>query len=636
MSEDIDIEIDSELDLQNLFKKIKEQVSKDSDVVEAPYIPDIIEFIYSKKYLGYTSRGIQLFPIQTIILKCFYRGQLGNENLKLTDEEIEILKREHMDGVLEKYDSDEIFRELVLVLGRRSGKDFLVGIIACYEAMRLLELPGGDPNKYYGIAGGNPIYIVTVANSSDQAKVLFNEIKTNMLSSGYFGNKVGNFESEKIFLLTPKDIQHNKKAVQDVNSSAITKGSVCIMSGHSNSDSLLGKGFFAILFDEVASYKTSAGSSGGDRLYAALGPGTVAFKRPVLDSNGKHMKDDKGKPVYRLDSKIISISSPRGEEGILFKLYTKAAKTPNLLAFRLPTWKVNESITYETLKNQNQYMSPVDFDMEFGAEFAGMSGEKFIHDKYVDMAIDMGRELGLDQRQVGVPGMVYYAHLDPASTNHNYALVVIHVEERVRTVERENGKLEKEKFKLYVVDHIKQWSPSKDKAINVKEVDDYICNLARFFRFAMVSYDTWNSKASIAKLRSKGIPTKEVQFRRNYITMVYDNLEHLLVNKQLALPHKGPYASDMELELKCLKRIYTPNGYKIKADPEAIKTTDDLCDALSGACGSAMEEFFTGYPGGVTVNMPQVRNGGLEQVWKIGTGLYSQSQWNTMHRMFGK
>jgi hypothetical protein len=88
------------------------------------YIPNILEFCYSPKYLNFDEQGIKLYPVQEIILKVFYRGSKGNENIKLTDQELQLIKDlelnddDHGD-ILHKYLSNETFRELVLVWGRR-------------------------------------------------------------------------------------------------------------------------------------------------------------------------------------------------------------------------------------------------------------------------------------------------------------------------------------------------------------------------------------------------------------------------------------------------------------------------------------------------------------------------------------
>jgi len=58
------------LDMAKMFAGIKEQVALHSSVDSKAYIPDIIEFCESSKYLNLTSSGITLYPMQKIILKC--------------------------------------------------------------------------------------------------------------------------------------------------------------------------------------------------------------------------------------------------------------------------------------------------------------------------------------------------------------------------------------------------------------------------------------------------------------------------------------------------------------------------------------------------------------------------------------
>lgn len=611
------------INFENIVTKIKEKISLDSNTEYAPYIPDIVEFCTSKKYLGLSNDP---YPLQRIILKTFYRGSPGNEHLKLTQDELKLLEEYKLMNVIEKYYSGNLFRELVLVLGRRSGKTYITSIIAAYEAMKLLECPGGDPCSYYNVVYGNPIFIATVATAADQAKVLFLDIKARLQESQYFKNKIGHLEADRISLLTPKDRMLNQQSLSgETTFTSATKGTVVIMSGHSNSDSLLGKRFFALLFDEVAAYKNTGGASSGDSLYSKLGPGTTDFTRIVGT-------DDNGKPIRVTESKIVSISSPRAEEGMLFKLYTNAPSEPDRLAFKLPTWRVNDNLAEDLLRSQNRYMTAAQFQMEFGAEFSGTSGEKFIPDHYIDAAIEMGREMGLDQRLVGRPGMAYFAHLDPASTSHNYALVVLHTEEIIQIHDKE-GVRSRDKIKLFIVDHIKVWHPSPTHSININEVDQYIIDLAKRFRFAMVTYDDWNSLSSRQKLKAKGIATKVTPFRKHYKMKIYDHLEHLLVNHQLVLPHKGPHAQELEMELKCLKRIYGNAGFQIKPDPEGQITTDDLCDAIAGACGEAIENIYNGYTKGTTVYMPQFRD---NNQWSIGRSTYGNDQWRSIYSKFGK
>ena len=75
-------------------------------------------------------------------------------------------------------------------------------------------------------------------------------------------------------------------------------------------------------------------------------------------------------------------------------------------------------------------------------------------------------------RPEGKPGIIYFAHLDPAASNHNYALVIVHREMFF------NEKTKQNDFNI-IVDHIKHWHPLPDRPINSELVDDYILGLRK-------------------------------------------------------------------------------------------------------------------------------------------------------------
>ena len=757
---------------------------------ENSFIPDIITFCESPHYLnlpGNPGNPIYLYPLQKIGLKIFYRGQPFNEKLKLTKEEIKLLKEENLEYLLDKYENKELFRELILVWGRRcigenslilnsefdtqisvgkmwdnglrevpvyslddktykfkpttaeiiyngikptfkltllnersieatdnhpfltlsgwkelkditekdhiavprflpmkhngfsekitqneiswisvesivemgsqrtfdlsvdddhchnfvanniivhnSGKDMVSSLLASYEAMRLLEVPGGNPYTYYKIKEGNPIYIITAANSERQAKILFNEIKSVILNAPYFQDKIGDngkaIDSSSIRLLTPSDKSINKtRRSKDV--SEVEKGSVVILAGHSNSDSLRGNRSFLILLDEVALYKDTAGSASGDALYNSLLPSTADFR--------VHYKE-KGEIKSRLDSKIVSISSPRGKDGLLWRMWQNSLdkeKGKHMLSMRAPTWKVNKHHTEKELREENANMPEQQFCMEFGAEFAGAEGEKFLSEELIDRAVhpDLG------QLSTGQAGVFYYAHVDPAASSHNYALVVLHVENFIKTtpVEVREGiyKSKKDRRKRYVVDHLKVWTPTEKggSGIDFQTIDEYMIALSKRFRFAMVSYDAFESKASMQRLRKHGIPVKLTRFQKRYKEKIYRNLENIFVAGDILIPSRGPHAKLLELELKNLKRKWSPQGgFRIEPNVEAEVTTDDLVDGLAGACGVAMDQLISGLPKGDLVNMPISRDNA--PLWKIGHGAYSNLQFSQINRKFG-
>jgi len=201
--------IDTKKDVEDILSSMRTSISQSVQ----RKIPDIITFVNDPEWLG---MELDLYPVQQIALKCFYRGSLGNENLELNQAEINLLKRlgcntNDRGNVLQKYESDVVFKDLVLIWGRRSGKDFVTSIIALYEVMKLLECPGGDPYAMYELGDANTINIVTIANSQEQAKLAFSEMRAKLLKSKYFRDKFlpDGFTANSLYLLTPKDREEN-------------------------------------------------------------------------------------------------------------------------------------------------------------------------------------------------------------------------------------------------------------------------------------------------------------------------------------------------------------------------------------------------------------------------------------------
>ena len=454
------------------------------------------------------------------------------------------------------------------VIVHNSGKDFVVSIIALYEAMKLLECEGGDPYALYGLSSATPINILTVANAKAQANIAFSEIREKLLYSEYFKDKYikEGISTGSIYLLTPQDKIDNKNFRE--KGLLQKKGSIGILVGHSNSDSLLGMGCIVLILDEVASYKTTGGSSSGDRIYAALTPTVQTYVRKIyeIDENGEAVLDMHGQKVIKkriYDGKIISISSPRAKEGKFYELFNDAPHIKTRLAMRVPTWNINIHHSRESLRNDNNTMSETEFNMEFGADFSGTGFENFFTEEQIKPCF-----VGHNLKNVimGSPGKVYFVHLDPATSSHNYALVVIHKEFYL------NNNTQKSDFRI-IVDHIKVWTPINGP-INPNEVIQYVIDLKRKFHIGLITYDSFASQESILKMRKAGIPNKETKFTGMYKFKIYKELENLVNSKRVFIPYDNLLYNEM-IELQ---RKFTPTGFKIlpKKDGDGVKS-DDVC-----------------------------------------------------------
>ena len=576
-------------------------------------IPDIISFVEDKKWLGLPHNPfnpINLYPMQKIVLKTFYKGSPGNEDIKLTEVELNLLNElglndDSRGNVIKKYNEGNVFRELVLVWGRRSSKDFIVSIIALYEAMKLLECEGGNPYALYELSSANTINILTIANSSSQAGIAFAEIKEKILYSQYFGDKYikDGMTSGSIYLLTPQDKKDNKEFKE--RGLPQKKGSVGILVGHSNSDTLLGSGCMVLILDEVASYKTTGGSSSGDRIYTALTPMTKTYvkRKYKKDKDGIFVLNEHGQKIISeriYDGKVISISSPRGPEGKFHELFSKDNQVPNRLSMRLPTWHVNPTHTRESLRDDEPTMSESEFMMEYGAEFSGTGMESFFTEEQVKSCFE-GHNF--KDTSMGSQGNIYFIHLDPATSSHNYALSVVHSEYFM------NPTTMKKDFKV-IVDHIKYWQPLREP-INPEEVIHYVIGLKRRFRIGMVTYDQWLSSESILRMRKEGIRNKETRFTSQYKFKIYKSLEWLINSGRLIIPHNNLLYNEM-IELQ---RKITPTGFKVlpKQYGDGAKS-DDICDSVAGAAYAVLDQKASTLPRAKIVSLGNPQ--GQDQVWR--------------------
>ena len=148
---------------------------------------DIIEFVESKWGLGMT-----LFPVQRVILKAHYGLELDDtKTFEISDWRRENVEHHTEKSYLKKlYDEGrcnigEVVagkqrREMILSIGRRSGKTTISACIAAYETYKLIRL--GDPQKFYGLPASNNIQIISVATDKDQAGLLYQEV------SGHYRN----------------------------------------------------------------------------------------------------------------------------------------------------------------------------------------------------------------------------------------------------------------------------------------------------------------------------------------------------------------------------------------------------------------------------------------------------------------
>jgi hypothetical protein len=545
-------------------------------------IVDIITFCEDPVYLDLPSSNLNLWLPQKIILKCFYMGTRGNENIKLSQEEWQWLydnqNPEERDGViydrniksviekmLKKEKENFNFTELHLVVGRRGTKTLLASIISAYEAYKVLTVGDGNPHKFYGIPYGEDIYIINVALSQDQAGVLFSMIRQRFMDAPFFKNRIANGTTTEIRLYTDSDLKRKKeKSMLEI------KGSVSILCGHSNPDTLRGKSAVLILFDELAFYD-EAGKTPGSAFYNALEPSTKKFKKFG-------------------DGRLVEISSPNTMSGIFYDIFKNARSTDNILSFHLPTWSINKDIPYESLAEERK-RNPENFAIEYGAQWArsGTFGNYFdagLVDRCIrgDIAPQSRPQHGLN----------YYLHVDPASNGNRYVAVLVAKEHYV-------NHLGKRRIRVRLA-NMWVWEPTPGIGLIFNQIDQEMLRVCYVFRPVTVTYDAWNSISSLQFLRANGFNTCQTSYNRTFKERIYQNLRDMMSYT----PHPELWLYDdprLILEMKSLKMRPTQRGVSLVTDKHGETKTDDFVDCLAGAAAMAAETVRPSLPAPVTVQM---------------------------------
>ena len=460
---------------------------------------------------------------------------------------------------------------------------FLTTICSLYEAYRLLEMK--NPHKRYGLIETEPIGILNVAASREQAEnAIFAKIKSMVYGSPYFTQKLGNPATvTEIFLLTEQNIQDNKKRV--LSGLPPIPGGIILRCGHSNSSSMVGGTNWCVLIDEVAAMDTADGSMvvGVDyKLYEDLAPTRATFGS---------------------DGKIFILSQPKGTKGLLYDLYNNRKITPSTLVLQLPTWVINPSISQDFLDEEKDKNFKT-FAMQYGAVFGASESEFWIDYELVENAFFYKTPR---IEQATDPQFSYFCHIDPSNSVDYYTIVVAHTVPSMRPDDTPD----------VFIDHIHYWKPTSAKPINTEMVEDYVINLHKKFRFKQVSYDHWNSQSSITKLQNQGINAVCRQFSKQYKDQIYGELYQLFVQNKIFIYTynttvideitKGPRdLNEIDVtksQFKTLQRKFNGKNYKIEAMAGAY---DDIPDAIAAAAYEALSAkmFVKPLPRPITVYTP--------------------------------
>ena len=341
-------------------------------------VMNIIEFIESPHGLRFAKEicGQELFPVQRFILKAYYHLPLDDEDPYINIPkswrhaqedpdspnvynftEVEYMEYLNDNGRCNIPEQDHRRQELVLPIGRRSGKSTISAMIAAYETYKLIKK--GNPQAYYGVPEGNRIQICSVATSTDQAGILYQEVKRHYNNCRFFDQFKSKNTQKYVQFQTPHDISTTGKAT-NVGSA---NESIRVTFYSSVAKGIRGSANLVVIMDEVAFF-SSSGQTSAEEVYKAVSPSVASF-------SPKDPKDA-SIPIGDSEGRIILISSPGAKEGLFYEKYAAAKsggpESKDVLMIQAPTWEVNPTIPKDYFEKEHA-KDAATFACEFGAQF---------------------------------------------------------------------------------------------------------------------------------------------------------------------------------------------------------------------------------------------------------------------------
>jgi hypothetical protein len=484
---------------------------------------------------------------------------------------VDILGAEEGHRYYKKYTKNEV----ILQLGKGSGKDFTSTVACAYIVYKLLCLK--DPARYFGKPAGDAIDIINVAINAQQAKnVFFKGFKTKIEKSEWFAGK------------------YNAKAESIEFDKAIT-----VYSGHSERESHEGLNLILAVLDEISGFATEVGTGNdqgktADNIYKAFRAsvdsrfpdlGKVAllsFPRFPGDFISQKYEDSimEKETITYSHRFIMNPDFPDDLEGNYLDIgwdedQIIAYKYPGVFALKRPTWVVNPTRKIDDFKLA--FFTDMGDAMQRFACVPTFASDAFFKqkdklEKCMTLRNPIDSNKRFDESFVPDPDKVYYVHADLAQKHDKCAVAIAHVD---KWVNLQVVKDYEQVAPIIIVDAVVWWEPKVEGPVNLSEVKQWIQNLRRQgFNLGMVTFDRWQSFDIQQELQAVGIRTDTVSVGKKH----YEDLAMMIYEERVAMPHIPLLLEEMS-ELKIIndKKVDHPR-----------KKSKDLSDAVTGAVFGAL------------------------------------------------
>ena len=464
--------------------------------------------------------------------------------------------------------------EVILQLGKGSGKDFTSTVACSYIVYKLLCLK--DPARYFGKPGGDAIDIINVAINAQQAKnVFFKGFKSKIERSPWFSGK---------FNAKAESIEFDK--------------SITVYSGHSERESHEGLNLILAVLDEISGFATEIGTGNdqgktADNIYKAFRAsvdsrfpdlGKVAllsfprFPGDFISQRYDAVIAEK-ESVRKTHKFIMNPDLPDDADGNSLEIEwdedtITSYKYPGVFALKRPTWVVNPTRQIDDFKlafytDIGDAMQRFACVPTFASDAFFKQREKVRACMTIRNPIDSSKRF--DDAFKPDPNKKYFVHADLAQKHDKCAVAIAHVEKWVSVQVMKDYE---QVVPMVIVDAVVYWEPKIEGPVNLSEVKQWIQNLRRQgFDIGMVSFDRWQSFDIQNELKSVGMRTETVSVGKKH----YEDMAMLMYEERLAMPAIELLFEELT-ELKIMKNNRVDHPRKLSKD-----LADAVCGAIFGA-----------------------------------------------------
>jgi hypothetical protein len=530
---------------------------KDNHFEETPV--DVKTFVESPDYLGQPPLSESQYDIVQAMSQIYRKEDLQK-----------LMGEKEGSQYYDKYTKNEI----ILQLGKGSGKDFTSTVACAYIVYKLLCLK--DPAKYFGKPSGDAIDLINVAINAQQAKnVFFKGFTTKIEKSPWFAGK---YEAKVA------SISFNK--------------SVTVYSGHSEKESHEGLNLLLAVLDEISGFATevSTGNEQGktaENIYKAF-RGSVDSRFPDLGKvvllsfpryNGDFISERydtviaEKETITKTHRFIINPLLPEDDPDNWFEIgwdydEIKSYKYPGVFALKRATWEVNPTRKVDDFKIA--FMTDLgDAMMRFACVPTYASDAFFKQADKVRACMSIRNPLDnfrrFEENFKPDPEKVYYVHADLAQKHDKCAVAIAHVEKWVNVqVIKDYEQISP----VVVVDAVAWWEPKVEGPVNLSEVKQWIQNLRRLgFNIGLVTFDRWQSFDIQNELQAVGMRTETVSVAKKH----YEDMAMLVYEERLVMPAIELLFEELT-ELKITKTDKVDHPRKLSKD-----LADAVCGSIFGA-----------------------------------------------------